>query len=190
MNDTICKCGHDKSAHSYWPSDGVEKMKLPRNCRKCGCPGMDAPNRETTTSPELVERIGAIKLRTSLATKGPWEAPLKDLGAIPSFRDLDFYFDHSFEAYPPLGESGPVFVAHSKEDADFLANSRSDIEWLISEHATLTEQVRELTAEVERLRGEVAEYEAKERRQLEIATAEIESDDTDYDDPDRYMRTG
>lgn len=57
------------------------------------------------------------------------------------------------------------------------------VEVLFNEHTALT-------VEVERLRGEVAEYKAKERHQLEIAKAEIESDDTDYDNPDRYMRTG
>jgi hypothetical protein len=77
--------------------------------------------------------LNIIEARANAATPGEWEAPLKDLGAVPSFAAVDFYFDHSFEAYPPLGESGPVFVASSKEDADFIAHARTDIPALILE---------------------------------------------------------
>lgn len=82
---------------------------------------------------ESTDRLAEIRARLEAATRAPWEAPLIDLGAIPSFKAVDFFFDSSFEAYPPLGEAGPVFVANSRENADFIAHAREDVPWLIAQ---------------------------------------------------------
>jgi hypothetical protein len=95
-----------------------------------------------------MNRLEEIKARAEKATRGPWKAPLKDLGEAEFTERNEFYFDHSFEAYPPLGEAGPVFVAASVEDADFIANARADIPWLI--------------AEIERLHAELDKWESGE----------------------------
>lgn len=70
----------------------------------------------------FTERLKAL---LSQATPGPWDSPLKDLGAIESFKAVDFYFDHSFEAYPPLGHAGPLFVASDKENAELIVYLRN-----------------------------------------------------------------
>jgi len=79
----------------------------------------------------LATRLAAITARCAQATKGPWESPLRDLGRVESFKAVDFYFDESYEAYPPLGESGPVFVAPTREIADMLAHARTDLPLLV-----------------------------------------------------------
>ena len=89
----------------------------------------------------MIERLDEIRKRMVAATPGPWEAPLKDLGGVESFQAVDFYFDHSFEAYPPLGFSGPLFVASDKENADFIAHSREDIQYLVEHIAPLLEKL-------------------------------------------------
>lgn len=92
------------------------------------------------------KRLAEIKERAEKAAPGPWEAPLKDLGAVPSFQAVDFYFDESYEAYPPLGEIGPVFVANGRENADFLSHAREDVPYLLD----LVQQQQERIANYER----------------------------------------
>jgi hypothetical protein len=75
--------------------------------------------------------LNAVAQRAEAATKGPWDSPLRDLGAVKSFAEVDFYFDQSYEAYPPLGESGPVFVTPTKENAEFLTHARTDLPRLV-----------------------------------------------------------
>ena len=85
------------------------------------------------------EQLAAIRARCELATRGPWDGPLKDLGEVPSFAELDFYFSQSFEVYPAHGEIGPVSVVSNRDDANFIIHVREDVPALL--------------AEIERLRG-------------------------------------
>jgi hypothetical protein len=78
------------------------------------------------------DELAKIEARCAKATPGPWDAPLVDLGSVQSFKAVDFYFDHSYEAYPPLGEAGPVYVANSEENAEFIAAARTDVPALIA----------------------------------------------------------
>ena len=75
--------------------------------------------------------------RADKATPGPWESPLHDLGTVEFSERTEFYFSHAYEAYPPLGESGPVFVAHDSDTTAFIAHSRLDVPNLAAAVLTL-----------------------------------------------------
>lgn len=40
----ICECGHDQVHHQGLPSDGIERMNLHKQCRKCPCKEFANPN--------------------------------------------------------------------------------------------------------------------------------------------------
>ena len=69
-------------------------------------------------------------------TLTPWWAPLKDLDLGP--------FDHNFEAYPTIdGESGPVFVARSAEDAAFIVTACNSYDEMVAFLKSLAEDDNE-----------------------------------------------
>lgn len=91
------------------------------------------------------EEIKNLKDLCDKATPGPWDAPLKDLGEVESFQAVDFYFDHSFEVYPPLGYSGPIFVASGLDDAAFMVAARTAVPELIKEIEACWKRIDRLT---------------------------------------------
>jgi hypothetical protein len=141
------------------------------------------------------DELQAIEARTNAATPGEWIAPLKDLGEIESFAALDFYFDHSFEAYPPLGECGPVFVASGKENADFIAHARTDVPALVAEVRRLQEVERKAIEQSEYIQASgLTEYEvamkiaqARQAALEEAARVAIDFGDTAQQIDDRGM---
>jgi hypothetical protein len=111
-----------------------------------------------SNEPLTEARLKEIEARADNATRGPWFAPLKNLGSVESFAKVEYYLDDaqpvydftfykSFEAYPPTGYAGPIFVASSLENADFIAHAREDIPALVSELRRLqAESTTELLA--------------------------------------------
>src|SRR3990167_1364320 len=84
--------------------------------------------------------------RADKATPGPWESPLHDLGTVEFSERTEFYFSHAYEAYPPLGESGPVFVAHDSDTAAFLTDARLDVPNLAASVLTLAKKLEQAQA--------------------------------------------
>lgn len=131
------------------------------------------------------EQLAEWKRLADAATPGPWEAPLKDLGEIPSFEAVDFYFDHSFEAYPPLGFSGPIFVASSIEDAAFIAAARLAMPalcQLVREQQTRLAKMQNLA----RLNLEHANQVTRELRKQQAKIMELETMLADMDKVTRF----
>jgi hypothetical protein len=66
------------------------------------------------------------------ATPGPWESPLYDLG--------DTYFDSTYEAYPPLGESGPVVVTGCPDNMALVVEARNTLPTLLADLDAVTRE--------------------------------------------------